>query len=271
MTEELAPISGTVPVASVTALEVINRSEIEQQVSTARKYPRSVVEFRRKVEQMATLSPTVAQSLFYRLPRGGKKIEGPSVRLAEIAASSYGNLRVGSFITDIGQSEVTARGFAHDLENNVAYASEVKRSIVDKDGIRYKNDMIIVTCNAACAIALRNAVFKAVPMVLVEEPIRKAKALIRGDQASFPQRRDDMLKKFDALGVKKERVFAAIDRRGVDDVTLDDMVDLAGLYNQIEDGELTVDEAFPQSKPNRFDKRETAPIDVQPEGKGDTK
>jgi hypothetical protein len=267
---DIEAIGGAVPMATPNTLEVINRSEIEQQIATARKYPRSVVEFRRKVEQMATLSATVAQSLFYRLPRGNKKLEGPSVRLAEIAAASYGNLRVGSFITEIGQNEVTARGFAHDLENNVAYSSEVKRSIVDKDGVRYKNDMIIVTCNAACAIALRNAVFKVVPMVLVEEPIKKAKALIRGDAASFPERRAEMVKKFEVLGVKKERLLASLGYKGIDDIQLDDMVDLAGIYNQLEDQQLTVEEAFPVAdKPNRFAKREVVDVKAEPVTDGD--
>jgi hypothetical protein len=58
--------------------------------------------------------------MFYKLPRGGKKIEGPSVRMAEVVAYSWGNLRVDARIATGGAKTVTAVGTAFDLERNVA-------------------------------------------------------------------------------------------------------------------------------------------------------
>lgn len=55
---------------------------------------------------------------------------------------------------------MTAQGVFHDLERNVAITYEVRRRIVDKNGRRYKPDMIGVTANAACSIALRNAILR---------------------------------------------------------------------------------------------------------------
>ena len=43
--------------------------------------------------------PKTAEGCFFSLPRGGKRLEGPSIRLAEICAATYGNLRCGSRIS----------------------------------------------------------------------------------------------------------------------------------------------------------------------------
>lgn len=68
---------------------VLNRSEIEQQVTTAHKFPRSIKRFRQEALQMVTLNESVAESCIYALPRGNKTIEGPSARFAEVVASAW--------------------------------------------------------------------------------------------------------------------------------------------------------------------------------------
>src|SRR5688500_14733606 len=78
------------------ALAALNRSEIDMQISTAKKYPRSVTRFKRDVESLACLDEETAATMFYSLPRGGKNIIGPSVRFAEVVASSWGNIRSGA-------------------------------------------------------------------------------------------------------------------------------------------------------------------------------
>ena len=229
------------PVVTVSALQALTEAEMLQEFNRATQRPRSITNFRRKVEEMATLSPSIAAKLFFRVKRGKDYIEGPSVRLAEIAMSCYGNLRVGARIIDIGEKEVTAQGMAHDLETNVMYQAEVKRGIVTSDGKRYSQDMIIMTCNAACAIATRNATFKVVPMVLVEDAIQKAKKVAKGDAATFPERRKNAVDAVAAKGVAADRVLLAMDKKGLDDITLDDMVDLAGLLSQLDEGSMTAE------------------------------
>src|SRR5262245_56131534 len=76
-------------------------SSINVQVATAKKYPRDVQRSLEKARQLATLNDEVAEECHYSIPRGGKQIEGPSVRLAEVVASCWGNLRIGARIVDI--------------------------------------------------------------------------------------------------------------------------------------------------------------------------
>ena len=55
-------------------------------------------------------------------PRGGKPIEGPSNRLAEIVAYAWGNLRISSRITNEGAKFLTAQTTILDLEHEYRHA-----------------------------------------------------------------------------------------------------------------------------------------------------
>ena len=113
-------------------LQQLTKGEIDQQIATAHAYPRVVSRFRDKLHELVTLDQRTAEECIYALPRGGKTIEGPSVRFAEMAATAWGNLRIAATIMDVGMSAVVVRGVAHDLESNVAVAVEVRRVVQKK-------------------------------------------------------------------------------------------------------------------------------------------
>ena len=54
---------------------MINRSEIEQQISTARRFPRSLKRFRDEALQMVTLSESIAEQCVYD-PDSGQLLTG---------------------------------------------------------------------------------------------------------------------------------------------------------------------------------------------------
>lgn len=219
---------------------------IDAQVSTARKFPRSITAFIRRATELATLTPEIAASCVYALPRGGKAIEGPSVRMAEIIAHAWGNLRIQAGATESDAKYITARGEAWDVESNVAIAFEVRRRITNREGKTYDDDMITVTGNAAASIALRNAVFKTVPSSFWKPIYAKCRQIIAGDAKTFAARRDDMLKAFLVVGVTTERLCAGLGLKGVQDITLEHMATLVGVLNAIKEGETTIEDAFPE-------------------------
>src|SRR6267142_961378 len=88
--------AGEPEIVDVGSLAIINKSEIDQQIATAKKYPRSVKQFINEAIQLATLDEDTAKDCIYALPRDGKVIEGPSARFAEIVAYSWGNSRAGA-------------------------------------------------------------------------------------------------------------------------------------------------------------------------------
>lgn len=81
-------------------VSLLNRSEIDQQIATAHRFPRSIKRFRDEAMQMVTLNESVAGQCIYALPRDGKTIEGPSARFAEVIASAWGNSRAGARVVD---------------------------------------------------------------------------------------------------------------------------------------------------------------------------
>lgn len=223
---------------------MISRSEIEQQISTARRFPRSLKKFRDEAIQMVTLSQSIAEQCVYALPRDGKTIEGPSARFAEVIASAWGNNRAGARVIDDKGEFIIAQGVFHDLERNVAITYEVQRRIVDRQGRRFKADMIGVTANAACSIALRNAVLKGVPKAFWEDMYVEARKVIMGDIKTLANRRADALAHFQRFGVTAEQVCAKLGVAGIEDIGLEHLVLLRGIVTAIKEGDTTPEEAF---------------------------
>lgn len=219
---------------------------VDVQVSTARRFPRSITQFVHSATEMATLTPEIAASCVYAIPRDGKTIEGPSARLAEIVASAWGNLRIQAGATSDDGRFVVARGEAWDVQTNVAIGFEVKRKITNRGGATFSDDMIVVTGNAAASIALRNAVFKTVPSSFWRPIYLKCRQVIAGDARTFSSRRDDMLKAFAVMGVTEARLCGAIGLKGKADITLEHMATLAGILNALKEGETSIEEAFPE-------------------------
>lgn len=227
-------------------IQMVAGGSVDIQVATAKRFPRSITAFIQRATEMATLTPDVAASCVYALPRGGKTIEGPSARLAEIVANAWGNLRIQSGATDHDDRYITARGEAWDLEVNTAIGFEVRRRITKSGGQTYDDDMITVTGNAAASIALRNAVFKVVPSSFWKPIYQKCRQVIAGDARTFSSRRDEMMKAFMVMGVTEQRLCHAIGLKGKADITLEHMATLVGILNSIKEGETTIEDAFPE-------------------------
>ncbi len=235
-----------------TILQAVTKAELDQQITTARAYPRSLTKFMRECMDMATLNEQIAGECIYALPRDGKTIEGPSARLAEIVVSAWGNCRAGARVVDEGREFITAQGVFHDLERNSAITYEVKRRITNKRGDRYSSDMIAVTGNAACSIALRNAVFKGVPKAFWSGIYDAARKVIAGDSKTLVNRREQALGLLQKVGVTRDMVLAKLEISGTADIGMDEIVVLNGLYNAIRDNEITAEEAFaPKPDPNQ--------------------
>jgi len=226
-------------------MEAQTRGEIDIQISTARRFPRSIRLFRDTALEMATLDEPTADSCFYVLPRSGKNIEGPSVRLAEICASAWGHMRVESRVVAEDEKFLVARAAAWDLQNNVAISIEVRRRITDKGGKRYNDDMISTTANAAISIALRNAVFKVIPAAYTRAIYMECRRVAIGDAATLADKRAKVLVALAKMGATNDRVFMMLGIRGEEDITLDHLGTLKGIGTAIRDGDTTVDEAFP--------------------------
>lgn len=231
----------------------LSRAEIDTQIATARRWPRQITKVSASILSLATLDEETAEESMYALPRGGKPIQGPSIRFAEIVKTSYGNCRAAARVVHVDRIEkvVIAEGVFHDLETNTATRAEVRRRIVDRQGRLYKDDMIIVTGNAACSIALRNAILGGVPKALWRKAYEAVQHTIAGDVKTLTETRDKAIKALANFGVAPEQVFAALGVAGVEDITVGHIPTLRGMFATLKNGEATVEEMFVGTMPNR--------------------
>ncbi|TXH59328.1 MAG: hypothetical protein E6Q97_00095 [Desulfurellales bacterium] len=238
-----------IEIVQPSALEAIQRAEVDIQIATAKRYPRQLSTVKKEMLSFATLDQETAESCFYSVPRGGKNVQGPSIRLAEIAISCYGNLRAGSRVistVSTGDSpHVVLQSVCHDLEKNVAVTIEKRRRITKKRGkTAVDEDDINLAVNAGSAIALRDAVFKIVPLALVKPVYEQARAVAIGDAKTLAQRRSKALETFAKMGVAEARILEMLEKKSVEDIGLAELETLTGLRNAIKDGETTIDDAF---------------------------
>ena len=249
MIEETQPVE----VVANDALASIERAQVDVQIATARKYPRTLSKVKERMLSFATLDEETASSCFYTLParRGGddKPIQGPSVRMAEIALASYQHIKAGSRIINDDGKFLTAQAVVHDLENNVAVSIEVRRRVTGKSGNRFSDDMIAVTGNAACSIALRNAVFRVVPRALITPVYEAAKRVAVGDVKSLTSKRAQIIGRLKQMGAKEAAILAAVGAEKIEDIDLAKLEVLIGLGTAIKDGETTLENAFPGAAP----------------------
>ena len=229
-------------------LQAINKSEIDIQVATAKQYPRSIPDVLNKISTYATMDTETASDCFYVLRRSGSggstTVEGLSVRMAEIIAGAWGNLRVQTRIVGNDGRTITAQGICHDLETNVAVSVEVKRRITDKYGKTYSEDMQVVTGNAASAIAFRNAVLKVVPKAVTKRVIEGVKQVALGQSLDLETSRQKMLEYFGKLGVTKEMILDYLNLKKVEEIDKEAVFELRATANAIKEGTTTVQETF---------------------------
>ncbi len=230
-------------------VQALESAQIDQQIATAHRYPRKMTQVHQNILSLVSISKQAAEECSYALPRGNKPITGPSIRLAEIVVNQWGNCRVGARVVHVDRVEkyVEAEGVFHDLETNTAVTARVRRRISDRNGKLFNDDMIIVTGNAACAIAKRNAILSGVPKAIWHDAYEYAQKTIRGDAKTLPERIDGAMKAMAAFGLAEEDVFRLVGVGGRRDITLEHISLLTGMYNALRSEETTVEELMATS------------------------
>lgn len=232
--------------SNIIQIDAVERANVDSQVATAKQYPRDLARSINNSIAMATMDYNTAQSCGYALPRGGKPITGPSVHLAKLIVSNWGNIRAEAKVVQITDKQVISRGTCWDLENNVATAFEVRRSIIGKGGKRFSDDMITVTGNAANSIAYRNAVFSVIPKAVTDKVYQAAQHFITGDlsdEEKIVARRKKCVDFFkDEYGITEEEVVMLCGKQTVNQIKAEQIALLLGITQSLKDGDTTVEE-----------------------------
>jgi hypothetical protein len=221
-----------------------NRHEIEM----AKSYPRDVEKSINNSSKLITIDEETAQSCFYNLPPrkgpdGLVEIKGPSIRLAEIVFTCWGNLQIGARIISNDGKFVIVRGIAKDLENLNMYDAEVQRGITYKNGGTYSNDMINNVINAASSVAIRNALFRIIPRAIINKLYKIAIEHAVGTQETLPNKLNKMFSHFMKFGISSDKICNFFNKPK-EDFTQEDLTCLIGLATAVKDNLVTIDKIF---------------------------
>lgn len=250
----------------VSVVDAQARAEFDIQVATAKRYPRNLTKVHEGALAAVTYSKEVAESCMYSVPKAGQRITGPSVRLAEIMVTNWGNFRAKWDLLEINHDYVLVQGMAFDLETNVAMSVNVRRRIVDKNGKRYGEDVIETTVAAAGAIAYRNAVFKIIPLAFVQPIYDAARELAVGAETEFDKQRQKFVKHFQALGIPTPTLLQHLGKAKVTDIRRDDIEYLIGVLNAIKDDNTKLDDIFTVTRDGKpmDDKAQSEDVPTKP-------
>lgn len=160
--------------------------EVQGAMVIAKRFPRDEVESFNRIMQSCKRK-SLAESAMYEYPRGGTKVSGPSIRLAEAMAQNWGNIDFG--ITELeqknGESQVMA--YAWDLETNtrqvkifsVPHVRGTKKGNVPLTDPR---DVYEMVANQG-ARRLRSCILGIIPGDVVEAAVKQCEdTLINGEK-----------------------------------------------------------------------------------------
>lgn len=107
------------PQRSATTEMVTSRQaqEVQAAMVIAKKFPRDENDSWSRIMR-ACQRKSLAEQAMYEYPRGGQKVTGPSIRLAEAMAQAWGNLDFGIIELEQKNGESQVMAYAWDLETN---------------------------------------------------------------------------------------------------------------------------------------------------------
>lgn len=214
--------------------------EVQAAMVIAKKFPRDEVDsFNRILRSCQRRS--LAESAMYEYPRGGTKVTGPSIRLAEAMAQNWGNLDFG--ITELeqrnGESQVMA--YAWDLETNtrqvkifsVPHVRSTKKGNVTLTDPR---DIYEMVANQG-ARRLRSCILGIIPGDVVDAAVSECqKTLTTGNNEPLIDRVRKGIKMFeDKFSVTQEMIEKYIGCKS-EAFSENDMVRLNNVYRSLKDG-----------------------------------
>ena len=245
----------------IPALAAVAREDIEVKAAIlmARANPRSEAQARQNLIT-ACARPDFAEDATYSFPRGGTKVEGPSVDLAREAARLWRNVHFGMAVISKDEDWIHVMGWAHDLESNVKTKEEDRfRRLIQRRRANAtewvppdERDERELT-NRRGQICVRNAILHLLPRDLINEAV--AKALQTAEAHANKQLGENP----DAAMKKLVDAFAPL---GVDAVMLEnrlrhplalttarELVSLRQVYKNLHDGVTKREDEFVLPKP----------------------
>lgn len=218
--------------------------EIQGAILLSKQFPRNINQV--FVNAMKSCErKSMAKIAEYSFPRGSTNVRGPSVHIARMLAGVYCNLRYGLDIIRDDENTRLIRGWAWDIETNlkVSFDDDFKKLIYRKKGgwiTPDERDLRELT-NRRGAMLVRNAILSILPRDLTEDALLKCKKTLKSSIDDPELERKSLIMEMDKYGVTVKMVDSYL---GTTKWGADDLVQIRGIINSLQDGNSERDDYF---------------------------
>lgn len=182
---------------------------------------------------------TLAETALYSYSRGGQEVTGPSIRMAEELARSWGNVLCG--VTELSRLEGRSECMAYcwDLETN--FRDEKRFTVrhwrdTKKGGyaVTEERDIYELVANMG-ARRKRACILAVIPGDVTEAATKQCEVTMATKEAVTPERLKGVLEAFGRYGITKEHIEKRVQRH-LDSITPAQLVQLRKIFNSLKDG-----------------------------------
>lgn len=235
---------------SVTAEMITSRQtqEVQGQIIMAKKFPRDEVAASRRI-MTACQRKKLAESAEYEYARGGSKVTGPSIRLAEALAQNWGNLDFGFVELEQRNGESQVMAYCWDLETNTRQTKifavpHIRHTKKGDFPLTDPRDIYEMVANQA-ARRVRACILGIIPGDIVEEAVEQCHRTLLGKE-DVPL--IDRIKKCIQTAEKTYQVPQESLEKYIgckaDAFSMNDLIRLNRVFNSIKDGMVKREDAF---------------------------
>ena len=253
--------------AGTSMLSTREAQEVQAAVFMAKQFPRNeneaLARIMRSCERVG-----LAQKAVYSYPKGGTRVTGPSVRLAEAVAQAWGNIQSGVVELEQREGESTCMAYCWDIETNTRECKifTVKHQISTKNGMKVltdPRDIYELVANQG-ARRKRACILNVIPGDIIDEAVARCNKTLSGNnRRPLIDRLRDTVEQFQKM---YSIPLASIEKYfgyPLDVFTEQDGMTLVGIYNALRDGAARREDYFQLPKVN------AAEDEAEPDSKAD--
>jgi hypothetical protein len=225
-------------------------AKIQAALTIAKASPRNVIKAQAEITKTCQRKK-VAECAEWAFKKGTKVIDGPSIKIAQIIATLWGNIRFGFREVGSGPGYIEIEAFAWDLETNTEATRffRVANSLYTATGGKELSEARDVYENMASVAQrrVRSCIQQVIPDDIFETALEEChKTLKREDPRSIEEKTLNMVVMFDALGISQAELEGLLQHplKGVTDI---EIRTLGKVYRSIADGVGTKEEWFKKS------------------------
>lgn len=226
--------------------------KVQASLAIAKRFPRDQIEAMKRI-MVECQRPALAEKAEYLYPRGGEKVKGPTIRLAEVIARHWGNCKYGFRELEQTKGSSTVEAYCWDLETNTEVTREftVSHSLKAKGQIKTLSDprdIYEMVANQSQR-RVRACILEIIPGDVVDKALLVARSTLqKGSGEPMIDQVTRLVLNFSKLSVPKEAIEKFLGHKA-EDINTEEMADLIAIYNSIKEGASRRSDWFKLSEP----------------------